>query len=152
MQKINRNGISDIVAVSMIILLSVISITLVWNYINLTTLNLSPEISCTKSQINHFFNTQNICYNSQTKDIELTLSRDIKDSSKINLIEFTILYSDNSKDEFYCGQDCHGAKILSNGETKKYFFQVGDVSQKLNIYSLSVDGCLIEQSKIKISC
>ncbi len=146
----NKKALSDIVAVVMIIALSVIAAGLVWAYISPSISGLSPEFNCLNAQIDQLLKIENACFNTATGDVELTISRTLNPSYNINNIEFSIINQDGSVDNYYCGQGCNGAEILSPGSIKTYYFTSSN-SQPTEIF-VGADGCNLDSLVINPSC
>ena len=122
MQSLNKKGLSEIIAVVLIISLSIIAVGMVWGVIKKQTAVLSPAFSCLDIQ------TQPPIEVSEAKTVnsklEIKVSRKPTDETIINKMYFTIVYTDSTTDIAYAGNDCTKTDILAKGETKKYYFDI----------------------------
>jgi hypothetical protein len=150
MRKINKKAISDLVGTVLITSLVVIAVALLATYLSKSS-DLSPEIDCLQSQINKNLEIKDACYNSNTGDVELKVSRNPNDKNIISEIEFTLTYSDeipNSK--FYCGGNCNNAQVPVPGKTETYLFSSKNTN--LGEIHIGAGGCFLDSFKIRSSC
>ena len=149
----SKKGLSEVVAVVLLILMSIIAIGIVWTGL-LPLFSLSPEFSCTQAQIEQSLIINNACFNSQTNDVELILSRSISGVIEIDTLEFTIT-SDSPEGNlnYHCGEgaDCDQATVLKKGETRTYFFNIPDRNTNEAIISIN-NGCALVSEEIQSSC
>jgi hypothetical protein len=145
LQKINKKGLSQVITSVFIILIVLASIGILFYSINkFIKPALSPEFSCIEAQINPPIKIQLVCYNNQTKDIEINLERSIDEKIPVFSMDFIIDTGDSSE-TFSCSQSCKNCIILNSGETKKYYFYQD--KQPLTI-TTKISGCLLETKTI----
>ena len=143
----NKKGISQVVSVVIFILLITISIGIVWTSLNNLFTDLSPTFDCTQAKIEQPLRIENACYDSS--NVVLTLRRTLS-QTEINTIDFTIIFDDKEKLEYYCGADCDKSIILEKGATEEYKFDVGDISPKSII--IGINSCVLVSAEIEESC
>jgi len=148
----NKKGLSEVIAISIFILLAIISLSIVWASINNLTAVLSP-IDCTQARIEQPIIGKGACYNSETKDVELILSRRTTSDIPITSMEFTITFTNRENLNYDCGPatDCETATILKIGETKTYFFNIED-NTGLNSIIVGINDCSLLSEEIIESC
>ena len=104
----------------------------------------SPELSCDDLQSLSIIELENACYNSQTEDIELIISRKQYD---IIIDSLTFVISGDSESIWTCGNSCGGCDILEFGEIKAYYFSPLN-PEKQEIARLYVSSCEIGETEI----
>ncbi|MAG27998.1 hypothetical protein CMI47_20930 [Candidatus Pacearchaeota archaeon] len=136
----NKKALSNIVAVSLIILLSIAAISLLSVYVFdiIKSPALSPEYSCLNLQLEPPIQIQKACYSSETSEIQLTLKRS-SDDLTIDALDFIL---DN--EAWCCGVDCPNCEILSQDTTKTYYFP--ETSDSI---SLTFQNCLLDEQEIQ---
>jgi hypothetical protein len=122
MQRINKKGLSGVIAVAFTILVSFAVITLLFVYLS-TSLNLSPEFaSCAEMAIKTPVTFgEKVCYNKETGDIEVDIVRPISEiNAELFSLDFNIISNErNFKQQ--CGPSCGGnCHILSSGKQTYY--------------------------------
>jgi len=147
---INKKAISNIVVSMILILLITISVTILFISIKEMTSQetLASPSHCIDLQAYPPIQTQGVCYNLETKDVEANL---IRKNNEVNIksLEFVIDF----KDEFYtdawvcCEDECDNCKIHEQG-TKTYYLKYQDESKIPTKFSLNIEGCLIETKEI----
>ena len=149
LKKINNRGISQVVAIAVLILLAIIAISALWVAVK-PIVSLSPELSCTQLQLSEpqVLSIEKACYDSSGGEVVLTLSRSL---SSINdkTLDFSLAFEDGKINKYRCGEGCEGSSVLNRGETKKYFFAVDETPMQA---SISVNSCSLETSDIEPSC
>jgi len=146
----NKKGLIEIVSVAIFILLVVLSLAFTWAAVKNIT-DLSPEFDCAQLQfeVEKPLTIDNACYNSETKDVELTLKRGFLNNLEFTTINF-IVSSDSSSSNYYCGNNCEDARILDAGETMTYFFKMEEAN--LNSVTVGINGCPFASAEIEDSC
>lgn len=132
MHSINRKGVSEIVQIASIILLSLVALSLVWIYVSRVSGNsldqLSPLVDCVQLQTK----IESACLNSNS-EIEVMINKDLTD--EIN--EFYL--KSESGYESFCGGTCSECNIPDSG-IKKIFLQNSGIQQGDTIY-LGLNAC-----------
>lgn len=145
--RINKKGLSQIVATFVILLLAIAAIGVI--SITLTNISkkamLSPQLSCFELKTKQPLTIERACYNQQTHDTEITLNRKI--DSNIDAIEL-ILKTENSISKWQIGNLCTTSIILNKGETKIYYINSEENPKEI---SINIDKCILQTEKI-ISC
>ena len=138
----NKKGLSDLVAVVLLILVTLTAVYFLFIYTK-ENLSLSPQIfSCADLQIAPPIKLgDKVCYNLETKDIEVEIERPLSKSDKIiESIDFTFI--DGSLTfKHQCSQACGGTcYILSSGKQIYYL-----AAEKIPLrVSIGVNGCASE--------
>ena len=104
----------------------------------------SPELSCDDLQSLSIIELENACYNSQTEDIELIISRNQYD---IIIDSLTFVINGDFESSWTCGNSCGGCDILESGEIKTYYFSPLN-PEKQEIARLYVSSCEIGEIEI----
>lgn len=140
---INKKGLVDVVSTVLIILLSFVSVALLFLVVKefISQPAFSPE-NCVNTGIRPGIEIQRVCYNPSSDETEVTLKRDV-DSSNISSLGFKFSNSGNYTN-FVCGKGCGKCFILNAGETNKYYFSL----KGSDSFTLSVNGCVIEKKGI----
>ncbi len=136
--KMNKKGVSDIIATVLIIILAITAVTILGAVVlNLVKLpQLSPENNCVSISTNKPVKITKACYNSETSELEVTLNRQ---DFEVYSLEFVL---DNKG--YSC--DCESCSILSKKSYSTYYF-----SQNPEEVSLIINNCLVETRNVK-SC
>ena len=136
----NLRGLSNIIAITLIILLTTVAVALLFTSIDKFTNLLSPEFSCLELQVETPITIREACFNQTTQETEITLTRDLQDVF-LSEIDFTL-----DSEQYACGPSCGGnCHILESGNTKTYYFQ----SQAAQI-TLSSNNCPLDAQEITI--
>lgn len=149
--KQNKKGLSEVIAVVLFILMAVSAIAILWASARPLFTSLSPEFDCTQARIESSLTVKSACYNSETRDIELTLTRKFSDNLEVNTMEFTIVFEGKENLEYYCGTGCEEASTIKPGETKTYFFNIEDLSGIKNAV-VGFNGCALVSSEQITEC
>ncbi|MDP4039866.1 MAG: hypothetical protein Q8P57_04790 [Candidatus Pacearchaeota archaeon] len=111
----NKKGIADIVATVLIIALSVVAVSMIFSYLSVYAQNLdstlSPSISCLEMRTS----ITETCYNSETKNLEVSVDKSVGDNKISSFTFFT------GEETFSCGLACEG-KCNIHESGKKTFF------------------------------
>jgi len=153
-KKINKKGISEVVAVVLIILISIVAISILFVVVR-QQLDFSPQLSCTELQIKQVFGIKDACLDEASGKVITTLKRSF-DDTQINSIGFTISFANEEKINsicdgpfgLSCGSDC---LIPKAGETKKFYL---DITGQSNPESLLIkaNGCVLQNTEILPNC
>jgi hypothetical protein len=148
---LNRKGVSNLIATMLIILLSIASVGLLWVYVtNTIKPALSPENSCFDFGINPPVKIDSACFNPESENIEIKLTRSF-DSTTLNNLNF-IINSNSFSNSWSCSNACNTCSILNKGESKKYYFNFdSNNTQNLKVYVQS-GNCLIDSLNVKEIC
>lgn len=122
---VNRKGLSDVVGMTILIFMSIAAIVVVAIFVNslINPVSLSAKIDCADLQMQGAIKINSVCYNRNTNETELMIQRSL--DSEIYSLEFSISSDDNSA-QFKCDSSCLNCRLLSNGETKRYYFATAD--------------------------
>jgi len=148
----NKKAISDVIAEVLLISLSIAAIGIVSYFVMpmiKNDTNLSPIISCIDLKSSPPLTIQDACFNQQTKDIELRITRATKDLSITDLL-FSIT-SDNNAKSFICNSNCHNCEIIQSGKVKTYYFNYPNFNTNAEI-SISIDNCETNKFEIDKVC
>jgi hypothetical protein len=146
---INKKALSNIVSTTLLILLSVITVSLVWYFvINTIKPALSPQNSCFDETIKSIIKIESACLNSSSENIEILLSRSF-DNVPLNNLNF-IINNVQSSHSWTCSPSCGSCPLIEKGETKKYYFD------SLNLENSTVfiqsNNCLLASKEINQLC
>ncbi len=144
MQKINKRGLSEVIFISVVIILSVVAVGSVFVAVR-PVIDLSPETSCAAIKLSEPrpISHKTACFNQDSLEIELTLLR--QTSEDINTIDFII-----NGEEYFCGDGCINGKILDDGETQTYFFQE-QYTEGMRI-TYGINSCFFESVIVEPAC
>jgi|TARA_Y100000310_G_C20584972_1_gene764914 hypothetical protein len=136
---LNKKGLSNLIASVLIILLSITAIatlsTQIFSLVNSPTL--SPETSCPILLSKQPIQVIKTCYNTETSETEITLTRN-NQNIKISQLSFLL-----DEESFSCGESCGTCQILQTG-TEKYYFD-----KDANQLTLFVNNCFAIQKTIE---
>tara|TARA_Y100000310_G_C20608394_1_gene776722 strand:- start:145 stop:585 length:441 start_codon:yes stop_codon:yes gene_type:complete len=144
MQIVNKKGLSNVISVVIIIMLSITLIgilsTGIFNILNDPTL--SPSQSCLVLDSKNVLEIEHTCYNDLTKDLEVTVRRSGDKTLFLNSIQFTL----DDSITWECGNSCGTCKLLQPGNSRKYFFNTIEAKS----LALKANNCLVDLEKISI--
>jgi hypothetical protein len=136
---LNKKGLSNLIASVLITLLSIAAIatlsTQIFSLVN--SPSLSPETSCPILLSKQPIQIIKTCYNTETEETEITLTRN---NPNIGVSSLNFLLDEES---FSCTESCGTCQILQTG-TEKYYFDK-DASQ----LTLFVNNCFAIQKTIE---
>lgn len=139
----NKKALNEIISTIFIIGLAMLTLTTVFYTVKSLTkqVKFSPEQLCLSQPLK----ITSACYNQQTKDLQITVSRLNLKQAEITQF-FFIVKNEKESSSWNCG-NCGNCKILESGE-KTYF-----ISQetKPSEVSILLDACLLD-SKIVSDC
>ena len=132
----NKKGLSEVIATLIMIMLSLIAISMVWITVQSLTkkIQFSPEISCLDIQTKMPLQISSACYNSETKETQFTIERNLENINIENLY-----FQTNYK--WCCGLNCPNCKILDKGTTKTYFLSEETKPKDASVF---IENCLVE--------
>ena len=138
----NKRGLSDIIAVSLIILVSVTATTFLFMALNEATLQLEPMANCAllSLEVPKLLTIKEVCL-LESETLSVTLERPFT-SSDFSTIGFSISGAGPSA-EFICGSTCGNCPILSPGTLENYNLGL-DSGINPEFITISVDGCAID--------
>ena len=137
-RKINKKALSDVIAIFLFLIITLLIFSIVFFYINKVSTQLSPVIDCSGLIPEEFIEIEKTCI----KDGELIIDikRDIKSQDKISSIEF-IVSSETDSLKFRCGPSCGGAcNLPSIGVTETYYIDIKNFEKPTTLI-LSVNEC-----------
>jgi len=148
----NKKAISDVIATVLLISLSVAAVGIVSYFIMpmiKEDTNLSPIVSCIDLKSSSPLTIQDACFNQQTNDIELKITRMAKEL-EITKLSFSITSNTNAK-SFICKSDCKNCKIIESGRVKTYYFSYPDFNTNAKI-SMSINDCETNNFEVDKLC
>ncbi len=139
----NKKASSEIITAVVLITIGILSVTIVWVIINNTIkqVQLSPEQFCLFE--NNPLAIQTACYNQETSDLEIKISRDNFKSRTITQFTF-LIDSGKETSSWNCG-NCNSCKVLESGE-KTYFISQEKKPEKV---SIALDSCTLVTKGVK---
>lgn len=142
----SRRGMSTVVSTVLVIAISVILAVIVgYGIKQFTEVSLGPATACTQLAINPSFSIQKVCYNSARKDLEITVHRSFDDRS-IEGFYISTQTSSGTSGKWSCTDACGTCTLLSNGETKTYYFGLDEMPLYAGLES---NGCSLEQKPVE---
>ncbi len=138
----NQRGLSSVISAVLLIAIAVVSISLLWALVS-PRLNLSPEVSCTDLKLNSPLSVKDLCYDVATQKLEVIIERSLN-SPEISSLEFSASENKN----WICSPSCGACQILDSGSSKRYFFNIADISQT-NSLTLSVNNCALTSTTLE---
>lgn len=145
MTKFNKLGMSDLVSIVLLIMISVTLVIIVFVYITDFSKNpalLSPQ-SCIDIQANPSIIIRSACYNPLTKDVEAVIFRQVSnfDVSSLRVRVFVDDYSES----WQCSS-CGSCSIPDEGESGTYYF--GPLDSKPQSLALTINDCAEIKKKV----
>lgn len=143
----NKLGLSSVVAVVLIIMLSVSALSILGIYIKelISSPSLSPKIECLEYNSQEVLKIVSACYNQDNNEIVLGVQR--KAGYSIEKVNF--VYSDDSNSRTWaCSSDtCGGCKIPDEGKSKNYFLSLDNYETNGKI-EIGTGNCVIDSIDI----
>jgi hypothetical protein len=152
MYNLKKKAISDVIATVLLISIAIAGAIILGLFaipFLKENANFSPAVSCLELKGIPPIKIQNACFNDKTKDIELILSRDLKDIEVSSLL-FAIRSGAKSL-SFEISPHCPSCQMLEKGEEKKYFFSFADFDGSANV-AYSINNCLIKTEQVNRFC
>lgn len=140
MQIMNKKGLSNLIATVFIILLSIAAITTLSTQIFSLVNNpsLSPENSCVFLSTKNIIDITKVCYNTETKETEITLTRNNKNAI-LDSLKFSL-----DGETYSCDNSCGTCQIPEIG-TQKYYFETKETKR----LSFFINECYIREKTIE---
>lgn len=148
-KKINKKGISEVVAVVFIVFISIIAISILFVSIR-QLVDFSPQLSCTQLQIKQVFEIKDACFDADNNKVITTLKRSL-DDTEILSIEYAIS-SETDRFEFSCGFSCGGCFIQDPGSTKTFYLDVIGIQGIPESLLIKANGCALQNTEILPNC
>jgi len=104
--------------------------------------SLSAKIDCADLQMKNAIKINSVCFNNNTKEVELFIERSL--DSEFYSLDFSI-GSESENLRFRCDSNCLNCRLLSNGESKKYFFAANGA----DFISIKSGNCVLASSNVK---
>ncbi|MFH1425622.1 MAG: hypothetical protein ABIG28_02750 [archaeon] len=154
----NKRGLAEVIGAISLIMIATVAAVMVAGYMNnfffSTEVMFSSSASCLEMQTSLTAEIKNACYNSETGDVEVRVAR------KLSSIEIYELGFNVAGENYNCGIDCSVCELLENGETKSYYFEMGDygaegsggagiIGEKVILH---VGGCVLDEAEIRGEC
>lgn len=143
----NKKALSSVIAVTLIILVSVIAVAIISTYIikSVKSVQLSPESSCLDLKINQALKIESACYNSSNNEVKTTINRGLN-TQQISQIDFTVSSLDKTE-RWEVGGQCVNCKLPEEGESKTYYLDSTSTEKRTIIISTS--SCELDRIEIK---
>ncbi len=136
MQNLNKRGMSSILQVSLLIVLSVVSLSLVWGYVRDLSSDFESQLSPTVDCIAQKSKVTGACLNSEGK---IQLSLDLGIGEKINYLDINYL-----GESFSCSQNCASCNLKEEqGKNIIYFSPEVQVNLQDKV-ATAINKCLPE--------
>ncbi len=145
MSSINKKGLSEIIAVVMMIGMSVVALTLLGTFLfNLVgeTAQLAPAVSCLEMTSK----MESACYDGPNLELQIKLKRGLGDKG-ITSFKFGV-ESAGTTNSYSCGEEC-GCIIPEMGETKILSYGFSTMPDKLTLFAN--ENCNLGTKKV-IAC
>jgi hypothetical protein len=146
MQNLSKKGMGQITAIVLLILIAVASIGIMWVAFGKTEVALSPAFSCFEMQTSPPINLVEACYNSETREVEVTIGRTFNDIYG-ETFELSI-FSAGDSTTWSCGNTCGACFVPRKGEVETYFMGAGNLID-LEEVRINVLGCELGKVDIK---
>lgn len=143
MRNLNKKGLSSIVQVSLLTMLSVMAISMVWGYVSDLSSDFENQLSPAVDCISQESSIASACLNSQGK---IELSIDVGIEERISSLD--ISYSEES---FSCGQTCGSCSLVDEQGMKKVYVDTQENVNLQDSITASINKCLPETLTIS-SC
>jgi hypothetical protein len=146
----NKKGLAEVVGVIALILITATASVIIAVNVNKVLFNseiqLSSQSTCLDWQRNLVIQMNSACYNSESGDIELILTRKVS-SLEIPLLDFAI-NSGSDSESYRCGNSCGNCNVLGIGATKTYYFASEEVQKGKAV--VHIDGCQLDEKEIRV--
>ena len=133
MQNMNRKGLSEIIQISLITLLSIAALAFVWSYVTDISTDLEKQLSPTVDCITMQSKIESACVDANGK---VLVKLDVKE--KINVAEFRI-----NSESFYCGQNACSSCSISEEDKQTIYLEPAQASSQDRVVT-SLNGCTPE--------
>ena len=131
MQGLNNKGISQVVAIILIVGMTLVALSLLGTFLfdlfEKTETQLAPVVSCLTLQ------SKIVSACSSDGNLELEVLREISDD-EISSFKFSI-ESSGKGESIYCGDGCGSCNIQEIGQTKKFYFNLEYVPEKVTLFA-----------------
>ncbi|MBM3231994.1 hypothetical protein FJZ21_01290 [Candidatus Pacearchaeota archaeon] len=139
MRNLNKKGMSSVVQISLLTILSVTAISMVWGYVSdfSNSLNqLSPAVDC----ISQKSKLTSACVNSEGK---------VKLNIDVGLEEYIYNLNINYLEEsFFCGQTCGSCSVIDEQGRKVIYINTQENVNLQDTITVSINKCLEETATI----
>ena len=151
MQKIKTkkalsNIITTIIMISLVLVAAVLIYGAINNIIESKKLQLAPGTNCLDISLKQQIKIQKVCYNSNSKELEITLSRE-RVQLKIEDLTFIVQYEEDAS-SWCCGKECEECEILEE-RIQTYYLSSEKKPKQVN---LIVQNCDIKESEKVTDC
>jgi hypothetical protein len=131
MQGLNNKGISQVVAIILIVGMTLVALSLLGTFLfdlfEKTETQLAPVVSCLTLQ------SKIVSACSSDGNLELEVLREISDD-EISSFKF-LIESSGKRESIYCGKDCGSCNIQGIGQTKKFYFNSEYVPGEITLFA-----------------
>ena len=143
MRSINKKGLSDLLAVVLMMGMSAVALTLLGTFLfglSEQTAQFAPAVSCFEMNSK----IESVCYKEQEQELQIKLKRGLGDEG-INSFKFSIESAGNSN-SYFCGEEC-GCTIPEMGETKILSYEFDTMPEKATLFANK--NCNLGEKEIK---
>ncbi len=141
MHNLNKKGLADIVAVSLLIMLSVAAVALVFGIVNNLTVGLAPAFECTQNQLNGM-RIESACVNEVEDVVEVVVHRPPR-ADGAQTLSFTV-NSGTDEVNYACGGEvCGSCYVIEELMTNTYYLPITSLDGSVTLVSMGVDTCLL---------
>lgn len=150
MRYLNKKGLSEIVSVVLLLMLTVAAVSFLFGIFNNLLAPLAPQYNCIEGQINGDFEITQACYNDE-QQVVFTLKRSFAAESQVNYIEFTVTSNEDSV-KYGCGArsnfECGTCVLPAFGQEREYTLTTESLSGPPLLVSASAETCLLNVQDI----
>jgi len=144
--KLNKKGISDVIAVTILLAMTITSLFLFGYFIldlSKETAQLAPAVSCFEMNSK----IESVCYDEEKTELKIKLKRGLSDEG-INSFMFSV-ESAGKSDSYYCGEKCGqgSCEIPGKGETKTLYLILETFPEKIHL--IANENCNLGEKEIK---
>ena len=144
--KLNKKGISDVIAVTILLAMTITSLFLFGYFIldlSKETTQLAPAVSCLEMNSK----IESVCYDEEKTELKIELQRGLSDEG-IKFFMFSVEAAGQS-DSYYCGEKCEqgSCEIPGKGETKILYLNLETFPEKISL--IANENCNLGKKEIK---
>jgi len=149
-RKLGKKGLAEVIGAIALILITSAAAVLIAGHVNEVLLSseiqLSSQSTCLDWQSNLVVKMNSACYNSESGDLELVLTRKVT-SLEVSQLDFAIS-SESDSESYSCGNSCGNCNVLGLGATKTYYFASEDnIGGRAIVH---IDGCRLDEQEIRV--
>ena len=143
----NREGVADVVASVLLIIIVIAAVGLVAVFITRTVgePKYSPLVSCIEMQTSDIVKIERACYNANSNDVEITLKRNFAEVD-ISHLNFEVS-SGEGGGAWVCGELCGECFVLKPGIRKTYYFNLEEL-KNIGEVRVGIDSCNLDSINV----